>query len=325
MHPASPASGSDPGSDPPANSPANPPAESLAESPAPADGAVRLSDGRTIAYRTYGAAAGRTVLMLHGTPGSRLKFAAAHEAAGRLGWRLIAPDRWGYGGTSPHRAPSLAAFAHDMAALADALAIGRFAVMGVSGGGPYAAAVAAYTPSRVQALALVAPVGPIAGEAPAGMAPMHRFCFGPLARAPRTTGAVFRLLRGLLAVSPRLGLAVAMANVPMADRRVLAAPGVAQRLAVTFQEGLAPGAQGPVTDLTLFGRDWQVPLQEARMPARLWLGTQDRNVPLVAARRLAARLGACDVHDLSGHGHLWVALNYAEVLSWIDGAVPDRK
>jgi pimeloyl-ACP methyl ester carboxylesterase len=289
---------------------------------ASADGCLLLADGRSLAYRTFGDPAGRPVIALHGTPGSRLKFSAADEPARRLGLRLVAPDRWAYGRTSAHPAPSLAAFAGDMAALADRLGLAAFAVMGVSGGGPFAAATAALLPARVTALALVAPVGPMAGEDRAGVSAFHRFCFGPLARRPRAVGAVFGAFRGALGLWPRLGLRLGMLNVPRADRQVLATGDVAARLARTFSEGLRPGAGGPVIDLALFGAPWQVPLGDACMPARLWLGTADRNVPLVAAHRLAARLGRCETVTLEGEGHLWVALNYAEVLAWIAATWP---
>lgn len=285
--------------------------------PPPHDGIVDLGGRRTMTYRCYGQTDGWPVVALHGTPGSRLKFSGTHEAALRLGLRVIAPDRWAYGGTSPHPSPTLAGFARDMACLADALKIERFAVMGVSGGGPYAAATAAVLPDRVAALALIAPVGPVRDVAAREMTRLHRLCFGPLARRPRIVSGVFRSFHHLLRRSPRWGLRVGMANVPIADRRVLSTPGVAERLTATFIEGLKAGGDGPATDLALFAAPWNVPLGDARMPARLWLGTADRNVPLAAARRLAAALPDCAIETLAGEGHLWVALHYADILDWL--------
>lgn len=117
--------------------------------------------------------------------------------------------------------------------------------------------------------------------------------------------------------SPRVGMAVAMARVPTVDRLVLRSEGVNERLSATFVEGLKNGASGPATDMLLFGRPWDVPLERARAPARVWLGGQDRNVPLSAARRLATLLPNCSVTSRPEAGHLWIALNYDEVLRWI--------
>lgn len=271
-------------------------------------------------YRGYGSKVGFPVLALHGTPGSRLKFRITDAHAHRLGLRVIAPDRWGYGGTDLHPEPSLSAFAADIATLTDTLGIGHFALLGVSGGGPYATAVAACLADRIAALALVAPVGPMAGEDHASIAPFHRFCFGPFARSRLGPRLVFRGLRRILRFSPALGMKIAMANVPGADRRILATENVSARLAATFIEGLRPGADGPAIDLSVFGRPWGLALDDVTAPSRLWIGTADRNVPIAAARRLAGRLRGCSVVELPDEGHLWVALNYDIVLEWIAGA-----
>ena len=75
------------------------------------DHTVRLKDGRALVLRVYGAPDGLPVVALHGTPGSRLKFSTTDAAAKRLGLRILALDRWGYGGTSPPAMQSLAGFA----------------------------------------------------------------------------------------------------------------------------------------------------------------------------------------------------------------------
>ena len=71
----------------------------------------------------------------------------------------------------------------------------------------------------------------------------------------------------------------------------------------SFREGLRPGMRGPITDLALFSRPWGVDLADIRAPARLWIGTADTAVPLVAARALAQQLS----HPAS----LVYALDYA--------------
>ena len=281
------------------------------------DGRFEVAPGRWLAYRTFGDAAGTPIIALHGTPGSRLKFTVADPIARRLGQHVIAVDRWGYGDTASHPAPSLAAFAVDIAALADALGLGRFAVMGVSGGGPFAVAVATELAERVSAVALVAPVGPIASEADDEITAFHRFCFGRFARSPAAIRAVFGGFKAALALSPALGLRAAMIRAPEADRAVSRQPDVAARLAETFIEGLRPGAEGPVTDLGIFAEPWGLDLGWARSPACLWLGTEDRNVPGPAARRLARRLPDCRIVEIQGAGHLWIANNYHAVLGWI--------
>lgn len=281
------------------------------------DAHVTLSDGRKLSYRQSGSAEGHPLFALHGTPGSRLKFMVANEIAEKLGIRLIAPDRWGYGATDNHPRPTLSTFARDMATLADRLNIDRFAVMGVSGGGPYAAAVAAELGDRVTALALAAPVGPIAGEADNEITSFHRFCFGAFAHRPTAVAAAFHAFRTVLGISPDLGMRMAMLRTPAADRQMLGRDDVRTRLGATFIEGLKPGVQGPVCDLGLFAKGWGVELEQITAPARLWLGTADQNIPQSAARRLAARIPGCALIELQAEGHMWIADNYATVIGWV--------
>lgn len=289
----------------------------------PVLGAV-LPDGRCVTYRVFGDPSGHPVLALHGTPGSRLKYAIAADAARALGLRLLSIDRWGYGGTDRHPQPSLAAFAEDAAAFADALSVGRFGVIGVSGGGPYAAAVAAVLSRRITGLALVAPVGRMAGVAkPPGMTLFHRVVFRGLPRTPGAMRAIFAGFRVLLARHPSLALRVSALRAAPVDRRVLLGRPEGQALLDTFVTGLAPGVDGPVVDLRLFSAPWDVDLGAISAPSRLWIGDADRHVPIPAARLLAASIPACDCVDLPGAGHYWILQQPAvrEVLGWLTAAM----
>lgn len=277
-----------------------------------------LRDGRRLAYRVYGADDGVPVIALHGTPGSRLKYAMADGAARARGLRLICPDRWGYGLSRAPRHRSLAAYADDIAFLADDLGLTSFAVLGVSGGGPFAIAVGAQLRGRVSALALVAPVAPDAGKlSDASISRFHRFSFGILPNIPGVIRLSFWCFWALLRTSPRLAIKIAASRARTADRAVLADPDVWMDLAATFKSGLKSGVSGPVIDMSLFSGDWLVDLQNIAAPARLWVGLDDRNIPRVPALRLGNRIRGLKVIELEGAGHYWICLHYDEVLDWV--------
>jgi pimeloyl-ACP methyl ester carboxylesterase len=276
-----------------------------------------VGQGRNVSIAEYGAGDGFPVIALHGTPGSRLKYAAADATARSLGLRLISPDRWGYGQSESHPRPSLSKYADDMRALADMLGLERFALIGISGGGPFAVAVAAALGPRVARLALAGPVGPICAAPSLEMRPFHRFCFRVLPRIPGGTALVFRAYRRLLQAAPRSAIAVASLGTARADKALAAMPDIQERLAAAFREGLRHGADGPVIDLKLFSRAWDVRVADIEAPTRLWLGSEDRNVPQSAARRLAAEIPGAELTLIEGHGHLWVLQNYADVLGWV--------
>ena len=286
------------------------------------DQVLHLSDGRALGYRIYGDPCGTPLLFLHGTPGSRLKFAIGHDCGKELGLALVAPDRWGYGLSDVPEVPSLPAFAADMAALMDHLGYRRFAVGGISGGGPYAAAVAACLAPRVRALALISPVGPIVDAGGTGSLPaLHRFSFTVLPHVPALTATIFGVFRWCLVRAPHLAGRLATLRGGARDKALMARPEIAEHLLGSFREGLRPGMRGPVTDLTLFSRPWGVELADIRAPVRLWVGSDDKAVPLVATRALGQRIKGCSCEELEGEGHFWIAANYACVLEWIGATV----
>jgi len=279
---------------------------------------LRLSCGRRFSYRVYGPADGFPVLALHGTPGSNLKFRPASTAAATLGLRLIALDRWHYGLTDAPSTPSLAGFATDVGEIADQLEFARFAVIGISGGGPYAAAVAAQLGRRVTACALVAPVGPIAGVAPAPRLGLyHHVAFRILPRLPGVLPAAFRLLAGVSRRAPRLATRIAAGRAGQADRAIARDRDFALSLGQAFAAGLSRSARGPVTDMRLFSRPWPIDLAATWAPTCVWIGDRDRNVPVAAVEALAREHGRASIARLPGHGHFWIAQHFPEVLRWI--------
>ena len=114
---------------------------------------VFLADGRALRYWSS-ATPGPVVLFFHGCPDTRRMAMTGDQAAHDVGVRLVAFSRPGYGSStateSTHRS-----VAGDAAELLDVWGIERVAVLGMSAGGPYAAAFAATYPERTTALGLV--------------------------------------------------------------------------------------------------------------------------------------------------------------------------
>ena len=290
-----------------------------------ADRVLRLGDGRSLGFRVHGDPGGAPLLFLHGTPGSRLEFGIGHEAGRARGLAIIALDRWGYGLSDCPPSPTLTGFADDAAALMDHLGHERFAVGGISGGAPYAAAVAACLSARVTTLALVSPVGPIvAAAAVTALTRMQRFSFGVLPARPMLAASIFRTFGLSLAISPRFAARLATLRSTRSDKALIGEPQVCERLMGSFREGLRRGTSGPATDLAIFSRPWQIDLTRIRVPARVWIGMADVIVPQDAARALAGAIAGCILTELPGEGHLWVAGSYEEVLDWIGATAHPR-
>jgi len=108
---------------------------------------ITLCDGRRLGFAEFGDLQGRPVFYFHGFPGSRLEARLADRISRDSQVRFIGIDRPGYGLSSVKPERTFIDSAGDAAELADALGIDRFSILGVSGGGPYAAACASKIPS----------------------------------------------------------------------------------------------------------------------------------------------------------------------------------
>jgi len=112
------------------------------------DDAIRLHDGRVLAYAEWGDPDGATVLFFHGTPHSRL-WCPDEGVTASSGVRLVTVDRPGVGRSDVRPRRTFGDWPNDVVELADALGAERFGVVGWSAGGPYAAACAARIPARL--------------------------------------------------------------------------------------------------------------------------------------------------------------------------------
>jgi pimeloyl-ACP methyl ester carboxylesterase len=110
---------------------------------------VRTGDGRVVAVAEWGDPEGAPLISIHGTPGGRIAYWMDPTIYARHRLRRLTFDRPGYGESTRQRNRIVADIVPDIVAIADALGVDRFAVIGGSGGGPHALACAALLPDRV--------------------------------------------------------------------------------------------------------------------------------------------------------------------------------
>lgn len=114
-----------------------------------------LAGARHLTYLEAGAGDGPALVLLHAFP---LTADMWHEqlAAPPPGWRVLAPDFAGFGGSDDHERQrvSLDDYASDLVAWLDRLGIGQAAVAGLSMGGYVALALARLAPQRLTGLVL---------------------------------------------------------------------------------------------------------------------------------------------------------------------------
>gem|GEM_PF-333339 len=276
-----------------------------------------LPDGRRLAYAEYGAAAGTPVLYFHGFPSSRREARLIHADAVAAGARIISADRPGYGDSDDAPGRTLADWADDCAALAASLALDRYAVMGVSGGGPYALACARHLcereAHRLIGCTLICPLGPIHHDEL--LAQMH-----PATRASLLVGRQPAWLADLIYGAPTTAFLAHWPSLverfrhlaaPPADDAVLRDGDIAAILNRTIADAMRNGARGARRDLTLYIHDWGLDLPSIQQRIHIWHGTADGTVPIGHARWLAAQLPNARLTALPDEGHYSVPIRYA--------------
>jgi pimeloyl-ACP methyl ester carboxylesterase len=274
---------------------------------------IVLGDGRALGYTEYGDPGGKPLFYFHGFPASRFEAELTASAAKKAGLRIIAADRPGFGISDGKPGRTIPGWADDVTELADALGIGRFAILGVSGGGPYALACARMIPQRLTAAGIVCSLGPLSGTGLlTEMRWPARLFFGLSLRSPSLLRLVLDLIGPFLRRQPSATLNLLTTAAPAADRTVLARPEVKRILAASMKEAFRDGVQGAIAELELYSRPWGFAPAEISETVHLWHGTADATVPPSHGRYLAAALPHCRAAFVSGEGHFSLPLGHME-------------
>jgi pimeloyl-ACP methyl ester carboxylesterase len=256
------------------------------------------------------------VIFCHGWLGSRLTRHPDDGLTASLGVRLITVDRAGIGRSDPDPAKTLLSSAGDLAAVADALDLERFALFGHSGGGPYALACARAFSDRVSAVAVASGFAPFDRPAAfAGMTARMRGFVRLLRAAPWVAGPSMRSAPKRFRSDPEKAFAQQFGELCPADRRALADPATHANLLAAATEALAQGSAGVAGEArTLFGRPWGFAPSEVRCPVALWYGTDDTLVPPQMGEHLHAAIAGSRLTVLPGEGHTLYVAHWAELL-----------
>lgn len=274
------------------------------------DQQITLPDGRKLGYAEYGAPDGTPVLFFHGSPGSRHIHADMADAAERLGVRLIAVDRPGYGLSDVKEGRTMLDWADDVAALVDALGIDRFALIGFSMGTPYALACASKLPHRTRKIALAGALAPL--DTP-GVAKDMPPAVSSLYSLARTNPIELRNVLSTIAPTPAALLATISATASEWDKNLLAERQV--EFETEYSKTLCTGVEGIASDMVLNSQSWGFPLDAVKTETHLWCGTEDCNTPPAMTTYLSSALPNSQTFMLQGAGHYAVYPHWEEILA----------
>lgn len=231
-----------------------------------------------------------------------------------LGVRVIALDRPGIGRSDPKTGDRLLDWPADVVAAAELLKIERFAVQGMSAGGPYALACAHLIPEKVTGCGLISAVPPPEIARRSGPR-LRRFAWWVAHRFPnylRRRLEQFRpdgqpdegmVRQRMLRVSQWLG---------GQDEILMQSGEMRALLARTMVETARQGAAANRDEIERLVRPWGFDVRHIKLDrVFIWHGEMDRIMPVGPARLLAKRIAACQAIFYPQEGHFSVLVNRA--------------
>lgn len=275
------------------------------------DHVLALRDGRTLSYAEYGDPQGFPIVNAHGGLACRLDVEAAAPVAVECGIRLISPDRPGVGRSDPKPGRTIQDWARDVVDLINLLDIDRFAAMGWSLGGQYAAALGCVLPARVTRVAIVAGTVPLTEPGAVEALPTIDRTYLTLSqRAPWLARQLFCAMGFTAMCAPPLYGWLAGRGLGAADAAVLRAEGYA-KFARMSREAVRQ-RRGVVEEYRAMVRPWGFVPEDLRVPVDVWAGTEDHLLDAKWAQQLADRIPDATMHLVSG-GHFLAHLYYREI------------
>jgi pimeloyl-ACP methyl ester carboxylesterase len=237
------------------------------------------------------------------------------EVTRSLGARLIIVERPGFGLSDFQPGRRLLDWPDDVIELADYLGLNQFAVVGISGGGPYVAACAYKLPTRLTAAAMVGSAGPVdMPGAAAGMPRIRRVGAAIGRRAPGLLRPLMWLLQNPSRDPIRFFERYTSHNLGP-DRVLLTQPQFREMLQSSYAEATRQGIRGFAWEVRIVSQPWGFRLEDISMTVDLWHGEQDTSIPTSAAKAMANAFPSCRTHFIEDEGHFLLFNRWREILS----------
>jgi pimeloyl-ACP methyl ester carboxylesterase len=273
------------------------------------DQTFSLPDGRQLGYLIIGK--GKPIFYFHGTASSRLEVLLLKELTRKKRLRLIGVDRPGAGLSTFAPKKCLSGFNADISHLAGHLGLDSFAVLGWSGGGPYALTYLAFFPERVtRAVVIGSPALPF-DVATAHNTSLARFAMkfpalGMLA-LKRLQAQVLSANKSVEAFLHSKNGKNMLKNCSKEDTKFFADKDWATlmfgSMAEAFRQG-DDGVKAVFQEHQLFMKTW--PKEVSRIPqgsVDVWQGTDDKTCRVDNAYRIGEVFPGAHLEIFQGKGH----------------------
>ncbi|HUW88973.1 MAG TPA: alpha/beta hydrolase [Candidatus Nanopelagicaceae bacterium] len=272
---------------------------------------IKLKDGRKLGYIDLGNKDGKPLFHFHGFPGSRLEATLLADRAIIKKIRVISIDRPGMGLSDFKKNRTLLDWPDDVVELADALGIDKFAIEGISGGGPYALACAYKIPERLKSC------GIISGLASKDLEIEKKFkLFSIIGIFPWLLKLMMwfqsRSMNDLEKAEKKMKKS--SKKFPEADRIIFDDPQILSLFIKESAEAFRQGSKGASYEGKIYARSWGFNLEDIspKLKVYIWHGDADVNVPVAMGRGMCKLIPNCEGKFYPGEGHYSTIFKYFE-------------
>lgn len=270
-------------------------------------------DQKRIYFYIFGDPSATPIFFFHGYPGTGKQAYLLKNTHFDNRFCLIAVDRPGYGLSDPQPGLTLKKFAEDIHDLSQHLKIEKFICMGVSGGGPFAASVAYYYPEKVLKVGSICGVAPLSPENIRYLNADQKKTFLMKKLLPKSV-MTYLVERKFSSFMSQVNNLASSDLLNSRDKLVFQDPEVGQFLLSTFQEALAQGPAGILTDMEIFSRPWGFDVEDIHVPYYLWHGTEDEVVHFQMSNYMKKRLKDVRYKIFEGEGHYSLPFYYKSTI-----------
>lgn len=271
---------------------------------------LTLSTGRKLAYEEFGDPKGLPCFYHHGWPSSRVQAVMMDGVGKEMGLRIVSADRPGMGDSDYHPGRRLLDWPQVQEELAAHLGWDRFHVVGVSGGGPYALVSAYAMPDRLLSVSVVCGAPPLHLLGAQDMFWVYRAVLQVRNRCPWLLGLIFRAGTIISYQTPsQMPMRWLLALLDAEDRAAMRKAATQQVVAEGFRQAVRRGVAPVMTDADVYLTDWGFDLSAITLPVHFWHGRRDRNIPVVYAEKIAARIPGAITHWFDEEGHYSICVN----------------
>jgi len=267
---------------------------------------IVLKNGRTLGYACFGNPADFPVLFFHGIPGSRLQRPLDLDYLGELSLCIYCIERPGIGLSTPVPVRTIQDWVDDINQFCEAKAFNAVAVAGISGGSPYAFALAFHRPDLVKSITIISGMPPLFEDKnfkllPARTRLIFSFAHNLPGLAKIMTNSTLYLINNRI---DRL-FPLILRMLPDADKVLLTEPAVMDLFKEDVEQAFINGTAAAVQEISLLRSAWEFDPKAITQPVNLFHGYKDTVLPIDLAEELIKSLKNVRPYLYPEEGHFF--------------------